>query len=1053
MNKIKISHKLIFFFLVSAISLFAISVYTYNSMTKLQSETIRLSDNQIVVMVNVSNIFLKNNEIQSKLNQISSSLDGNIAILNSREISNLREEISKYFDQFKSIDLGKNSNKSLEEVLQKRKVLGNSFDSIKNLESQADGLDKIKRVISNETLPALIDYLNSLQNFNQSIQTDNEINNKIISDLSQSLFINFVIFLLLAVIVFFISFFWIMKSITSPIAAGLNTIEAVKKGNLSQRIPIQSQDELGIFQSGINSMLDSVFELNQNSVVISDLMLRLATEKDLKVAIQFALDKIRDEFGWAYGSFWTVDKGSNELKFSLESGTVGLEFKQVSMSSSFKEGVGLNGRSWRNRDLVFVKDLAEVTDCVRAPSARKAGVKSGIAFPIIVAGEVIGTMDFFTMVEIELTQSRADIFKNISSILSSTLTRINDVNEMIRIKVALDNVTTNVMMADGDLNVTYMNKAIVKMFADGESDIKKDLSNFELKKLIGFNIDGFHKDPSHQRKLLANLTSTFRSSITIGGRTFDLIANPIISEKGERLGSVVEWSDVTKELITKKEMDKNINEMVRIKVALDNVTTNVMMADGDLNVTYMNKAIVKMFSNGESQIKNQLSNFELKKLIGSNIDGFHKDPSHQRNLLANLTTTFRSSISIGGRFFDLIANPIISEKGERLGSVVEWSDVTNELAVQKEIETIIDGAVEGDFEKRVKLDGKEKFFLKISEGINQLLDISSKGLKDVVQALGKISTGDLSTKITDDYKGIFGELKEYVNNTIQKLETTISEVKTKADTLVEAAEEVTSTAQTLSQGASEQAASVEETSASLEEMTASIEQNAENAKQTESISTKSAKEAAEGGKAVINTVDAMKQIADKISIIEDIAYQTNLLALNAAIEAARAGEHGKGFAVVASEVRKLAERSQKSANEISSLASGSVQIAETAGRLINEIVPAINKTADLVQEISAASSEQSSGVNEVNKAMTQLDQVSQQSASASEELAAIAEELKSQAGQLLESIAFFKLADNMQSKSLFTKKKSANSGSRESSNSYLQSSEMNSPDEKGFSKF
>lgn len=922
MNKIKISHKLIFFFLVSAISLFAISVYTYNSMTKLQSETIRLSDNQIVVMVNVSNIFLKNNEIQSKLNQISSSLDGNIAILNSREISKLREEISKYFDQFKSIDLGKNSNKSLEEVLQKRKLLGNSFDSIKTLESQADGLDKIKRVISNETLPALIDYLNSLQNFNQSIQTDNEINNKIISDLSQSIFINFTIVLLLAILILIVSFFWIMKSITSPIAAGLNTIEAVKKGNLSQRIPIQSQDELGLFQSGINSMLDSVFELNQNSVVISDLMQRLANEKDLKVAIQFALDKIRDEFGWAYGSFWTVDKGSNELKFSLESGTVGVEFKQVSMSSSFKEGVGLNGRSWRNRDLVFAKDLAEVTDCVRAPSARKAGVKSGIAFPIIVAGEVIGTMDFFTMVEIELTQSRADIFKNISSILSSTLTRINDVNEM-----------------------------------------------------------------------------------------------------------------------------------VRIKVALDNVTTNVMMADGDLNVTYMNKAIVKMFSNGESQIKNQLSNFELKKLIGSNIDGFHKDPSHQRNLLANLTTTFRSSISIGGRFFDLIANPIISEKGERLGSVVEWSDVTNELAVQKEIETIIDGAVEGDFEKRVKLDGKEKFFLKISEGINQLLDISSKGLKDVVQALGKISTGDLSTKITDDYKGIFGELKEYVNNTIQKLETTISEVKTKADTLVEAAEEVTSTAQTLSQGASEQAASVEETSASLEEMTASIEQNAENAKQTESISTKSAKEAAEGGKAVINTVDAMKQIADKISIIEDIAYQTNLLALNAAIEAARAGEHGKGFAVVASEVRKLAERSQKSANEISSLASGSVQIAETAGRLINEIVPAINKTADLVQEISAASSEQSSGVNEVNKAMTQLDQVSQQSASASEELAAIAEELKSQAGQLLESIAFFKLADNMQSKSLFTKKKSANSGSRESSKSYLQSSEMNSPDEKGFSKF
>jgi methyl-accepting chemotaxis protein len=924
MSKIKISHKLIFFFLVSAISLFSLSVYTYYSMTKLQNETVRLSDNQVLVMVNVSNIFLKNNEIQSKLNQIATTNDSNFAISSSKDISTSREEISKYYEQFKAIDLGKNSSEALDTVQTKRALLSNTFDSIKSLESQADSLDRIKRTILLETTPALIAYLQTLQNFNQSIQADNEINNKKILDLSESIFINFIVILILTLIILLISFFWIIKSITTPLSAGLTTIESVKKGNLSQRIPVKSQDELGIFQTEINSMLDSVFELNQNSNVISDLMQKLSNERDLSTAIMYALDKVRDEFGWAYGSFWQIDKASGELKYSAESGSVNSEFKQVSMNSTFKEGVGLNGRSWKNRDLVFVKDLAELTDCVRAPSARKAGVKSGIAFPIIVAGEVVGTMDFFTMKEIELSSSRSEIFKNIASILSNTLTRIKDVNEM-----------------------------------------------------------------------------------------------------------------------------------VRIKVALDNVTTNVMMADSDLNVTYMNRAIVKMFSNSESQIKNQLNRFELKKLIGANIDDFHKDPSHQRNLLGSLATTFRSSITIGGRYFDLIANPIISDKGERLGSVVEWADVTNELAVQKEIETIIDGAVEGDFDKRVSLDGKEKFFLKISEGINQLLDISSKGLKDVVNALGKISNGDLSSKITEEYKGIFGELKEYVNNTVQKLETTISEVKTKADTLVEAAEEVTSTAQTLSQGASEQAASVEETSASLEEMTASIDQNAENAKQTESISTKSAKEAAEGGKAVINTVEAMKQIADKISIIEDIAYQTNLLALNAAIEAARAGEHGKGFAVVASEVRKLAERSQKSANEISSLASGSVQIAETAGRLINEIVPAINKTADLVQEISAASSEQSSGVNEVNKAMTQLDQVSQQSASASEELAAIAEELKSQAGQLLESIAFFKLADNMQSKSLFGKKKTTNTGIKDSGKNQSQgySSDMNSPDDRGFSKF
>lgn len=581
--------------------------------------------------------------------------------------------------------------------------------------------------------------------------------------------------------------------------------------------------------------------------------------------------------------------------------------------------------------------------------------------------------------------------------------------EMARIKTALDNVSTNVMMADNNLNVVYMNKAIKVMFAASESEIKTQLRNFSLKDLMGFNIDGFHKDPSHQRKLLASFTSEFRSSINIGGRQFNLIANPIINENGERFGSVVEWADVTEINAMEEERIRILNESLRIKVALDNVTTNVMMADPDLKVVYMNKAIQQMFANGERDIQKQLSNFNLRDLMGANIDSFHKNPSHQRSMLGSFTNTHRTTITIGGRHFSLIANPIINEKGQRLGSVVEWNDITNQTRIQDEIDSLVNAAIRGDFSRRIGMEGKDGFFLNLSTGMNNLMDISSKGLNDVVTSLEKLSNGDLSAIITNDYQGTFGMLKEYVNNTLAKLESILGEVKMKADSLSNAAEEVSSTASTLSQGASEQAASVEETSASLEEMGASIDQNAENAKQTDSIATKSAREAKQGGEAVKNTVSAMKEIADKISIIEDIAYQTNLLALNAAIEAARAGEHGKGFAVVASEVRKLAERSQKSANEIGTLAGGSVQIAETAGKLIEEIVPAINRTADLVQEISAASQEQSSGVNEVNKAMSQLDQVSQQSASASEELAAIAEELKSQAAQLLSSISFFKL--------------------------------------------
>jgi methyl-accepting chemotaxis protein len=283
-------------------------------------------------------------------------------------------------------------------------------------------------------------------------------------------------------------------------------------------------------------------------------------------------------------------------------------------------------------------------------------------------------------------------------------------------------------------------------------------------------------------------------------------------------------------------------------------------------------------------------------------------------------------------------------------------------------------------------------------------------LRQAVETANRLSGGDLAIGIDSTARDETGQLLHAMHGMVVKLAQVVSDVNGAANALSSASEEVSATSQSLSQAASEQAASVEETSASLEQMTSSIAQNTENAKVTDGMASKAAKEAAEGGESVNATVAAMKQIAKKIGIIDDIAYQTNLLALNAAIEAARAGEHGKGFAVVAAEVRKLAERSQVAAQEIGEVASSSVELAEKAGKLLGEMVPSIRKTSDLVQEIAAASSEQSSGVGQINSAVMQLSQATQQNASSSEELAATAEEMSGQARQLQQSMSFFRLA-------------------------------------------
>jgi methyl-accepting chemotaxis protein len=536
-----------------------------------------------------------------------------------------------------------------------------------------------------------------------------------------------------------------------------------------------------------------------------------------------------------------------------------------------------------------------------------------------------------------------------------------------RIKQALDICSTNVMIADVDLNILYMNRSVTQMMQGNETELKKALPNFNSRQLIGANIDTFHKNPAHQRGMLAKLQSEYKTQIKVSSLDFGLIANPIIDSAGNRLGTVVEWKDITLELAARERELTLAAETARVKQALDICSTNVMIADPDGNIIYNNTSVGQMMARNEAELRKVLPAFDARKIVGSNFDQFHRNPSHQRNLLGGLKSEYKTEIKVSALTFSLIANPINDAKGNRLGTVVEWKDRTAEVAAEVEVSAMVDGATQGNFAERIALEGKEPFFKMLGEKFNSLVDTVS---------------------------------------------TTIREVRTAADQLGGASDQVSQTSQSLSHSASQQAASVEETTASLQEMAASVKQNSDSANITDGMATKAAKEAMEGGQAVGQTVAAMKQIATKISIIDDIAYQTNLLALNAAIEAARAGEHGKGFAVVAAEVRKLAERSQVAAQEIGTLATHSVKLAEQAGTLLTNMVPSIQKTSELVQEIAAASGEQSQGVSQITGAMNHLSTATQQTASASEQLSATAEELSAQAAQLQEQMAFFRLADD-----------------------------------------
>jgi methyl-accepting chemotaxis protein len=473
------------------------------------------------------------------------------------------------------------------------------------------------------------------------------------------------------------------------------------------------------------------------------------------------------------------------------------------------------------------------------------------------------------------------------------------------------------------------------------------------------------------------------------------------------------------------EANRVANDNLRIRIALDASSANLRIADDDGKVIYANKGLLTTLRQIEPGMRERQPNFSVNTFVGSSIGDFYADPAAALKTMRELQGTRQVEMDIGGRIFNVVTNPIINERNQRLGTVGEWIDRTAEINAQRSVAALINQASAGNLEARLDTSVLEGFYKELGTGINSLVETSGSAIGEIADLLSKVAAGDLTQTVNSEYQGTFGRLRDDANETVSKLRELVGDIQQSAETINTAAKEIAAGNVDLSSRTEEQASSLEETASSMEELTATVRQNAENAKQANDLAASAQSVAEKGGEVVgqvVHTMSSIHQasskIADIIGVIDGIAFQTNILALNAAVEAARAGEQGRGFAVVATEVRNLAKRSADAAKEIKGLISDSVdrveagnRLVDQAGRTMEEVVGSIKRVAKIVTDISEASREQSAGIEQVSLAVSQMDEVTQQNAALVEEAAAAAESLEEQANHLAESVSVFKVAE------------------------------------------
>lgn len=583
------------------------------------------------------------------------------------------------------------------------------------------------------------------------------------------------------------------------------------------------------------------------------------------------------------------------------------------------------------------------------------------------------------------------------------------------VKQALDVSATAAMITDADFNIVYANQALSSLISTSSAVLESAIPGFRADTFIGSPLDMFYANAAEHRRTLRGLLRAKQERKQIGSMTFDVTTTPIRDQSNEFLGVVVEWQDQTEALLRIQEEAIVANENARIRQALDNSSTSTIIADDQNTVIYSNDSFNSMLNRAHADFRVFSPDFDpgraagqsLSKVFGNSLDDFN--------------TSGTRELQVGARTFSVTSNPILSDTGDRIGTVVEWTDRTVEVQIESEIDEIIHAAATGDFGRSVDTAGKSGFFLSVSKGLNELLHTTGGALEEIGRVVAAMSQGDLTQKVEKDYAGEFGTLKNDANSMVDRVREIIEGISSGAQVIVDSSAEISAGTMDLSRRTEAQASSLEETSAGMEEMLRTVHMGEDNANSTNQLAKESISYARDGDESVKATVMAMQNISDSsnriasiVSVIDEIAFQTNLLALNAAVEAARAGDQGRGFAVVASEVRKLAQRSADSAKEIKTLIDDSVQrveegskLVERSGETLGKIVEAINGVAQRMDQLMVSAKEQSTGIQQVGTAVSDMDQITQQNAALVEEAASASEVMSNEANKLAALVAFF----------------------------------------------